>query len=200
MSLSKEDALKKFKAQRCDKFSIVLNDTNDGVVLRNTDYIYRCLMLGELPLIFLAIIKHDMDKDDYGNFKTYHYHIVLVCSGSYRIGTMINRLMECIKGLNENQISIEKCNSVSAQTRYLIHLDDFDKYRYDDADIITNNRDQLDYYLKEVHSINDVNDLIALCQVYKNPIELMRVIGLDNYKRYRIIIKDILEWGWSYTK
>ena len=191
MSISREELEKRFKAQRGTAFTIVLNDTNDGVILHDTIHIYRSLMCASLPIVFLACIKHDMDVDEYDHVKTPHYHVVITFNGSYRIGTVINTLIEVFRGLNENQITIEKCSSISAQTRYLIHLDDYDKYQYDDKDILTNNRGQVDYYLKEIVKINDVNDLIAIVREYRNLVELIRVIGVDNYKKYRFVISDL---------
>lgn len=192
--MSNNDNTLKFKSQRCDKFAIVLNDTQNGLILRNTDYVYRCIMCGAFDLKYLAVIKHDRDEDEYHNAKTLHYHVVLALNSRYRIGTIIDKLMDSIKGLNENQISIDKCSSLSAQSRYLIHLDDRDKYQYDDNDIVTNSRDTLDYFLKEIVSINDMNDLIAVVTRYPCLFDLMRVLGIDNYKKYRNIIKDIREW------
>lgn len=191
--LDKNKLREKFLSQRSSAFTIVLNDDFDGLILRDVHYVYRSLMVAELPLVFIACIKHEKDLSDDGHLKTPHYHIVLVFSGSYRVGTILKKIMDVFNGLNENQISIDKCSSVSAQTRYLIHLDDFDKYQYDSVDIETNNRGQVEYYLKEVHKIVDVNDLITVVREYRNLTELIRVLGIENYKKYRMVIKDLRE-------
>lgn len=191
--LDKEKLREKFLSQRSSAFTIVLNDDFDGLILRDVHYVYRSLMVAELPLVFIACIKHEKDLSDDGHKKIPHYHIVLVFSGSYRVGTILKKIMDVFNGLNENQISIDKCSSVSAQTRYLIHLDDFDKYQYDSVDIETNNRGQVEYYLKEVHKIVDVNDLITVVREYRNLTELIRVLGIENYKKYRMVIKDLRE-------
>ena len=163
---SNDDKTGKFKAQRCDKFTIVLNDSQNGLILRNSDYIFRCFMVGQFDLKYVAVIKHDRDEDEYHNAKTTHYHVVLCLNSRYRVGTILEKIKDSIIGINENQIQIDKCSSVSAQSRYLIHLDDRDKYQYDESDVVTNNREQLNYYLKEVVAINDINDLIEICAQY----------------------------------
>ena len=189
---SNEELIARFKAQRSCAFSIVLNDSNDGIVLKSTNYIYKSLCCASLPLVFLAVIKHDKDyNEEIKQMKTLHYHVVLVLSSSARVGTIINTLIDVFRGLNENQISIEKCSSVSSQVRYLIHLDDYDKFQYNENDILTNNREQVDYYLKEIKKINDVNDIIAIVREYKNLIDIIRVLGVDNYRKYRFVIKDL---------
>lgn len=193
--LDKEQLREKFLNQRSNSFTIVLNDDYDGLVLKNVHHVYRSIMIAELPLIFIAAIKHDRDISDDGHLKTPHYHLVLVFSGVLRIGSVIKKLMDIFVGLNEKQISIDKCSSVSAQVRYLIHLDEIDenKVRYDSVDIETNNRGQVEYYLKEIHKIVDVNDLIAIVREYRNLAELIRVIGIENYKKYRLVIRDLRE-------
>lgn len=191
--LDKKELEKRFKAQRGCAFSLVLNDTNDGLILKSAKYIFKVIGCAELPFTFLAVMKHDKDVSDDGHLKTLHYHVVIVLSRSCRIGTFINVLLKEFTGLNENQISIEKCNSVSMQVRYLIHLDDFDKWQYDEKDIVSSNEGQVSYYLHEVHKIVDINDLISVVKEYKSLAEIMRVLGIDNYKKYRMIIKDLRE-------
>ena len=188
-----DNLVEKFKAQRSNAFTIVLNDDFDGLILKDVRNVYHRFMVASLPLVFIACILHDRDTDEYNHVKIRHYHVVLTLSSSIRIGTLINYLLDIFNGLRENMISIDKCSSVSAQTRYLIHLDDCDKFQYDESDIVTNNKSQVEYYLKEITRINDVNDLIAIVEQYRNLRELIRVLGIDNYKRYRLVIKDLRE-------
>ena len=189
-----DNLVQKFKAQRSNAFTIVLNDDFDGLILKDVRNVFHRIMVASLPIVFVACILHDRDTDEYNHVKINHYHIVLTLSSSIRIGTIINSLLDIFNGLRENMISIDKCTSVSAQTRYLIHLDDYDKFQYDESDIVTNNSSQVRYYLKEITKINDVNDLIAVVEQYKNLRELIRVLGIENYKKYRFVIKDLREY------
>lgn len=182
----------KFYNLRSNKFSLVLND-NELNLFKNSNNIVNKLKCEGLDLSFVACIKHDKDIDNYGNLKTMHYHLILLFVGNYRIKTIINLLIDLFH-CNENQISIEKCSNVASQVQYLIHLNDIDKYQYDRKDIVSNNYDLLNNYLKTLSNINDVNELIKLCLIYKNPLELMRIIGIDNYKKYRVVISDIYKF------
>ena len=145
-----DNLIEKFKAQRSNAFTIVLNDDFDGLILKDVRYVYHRFMVASLPIVFIACILHDRDTDEYNHLKTKHYHVVITLSSSIRVGTIINSILEIFNGLRENMISIDKCSSVSAQTRYLIHLDDYDKYQYNESDIVTNNYSQVNYYLKEI--------------------------------------------------
>lgn len=175
--------------ERSNCYSLVLND-NELNLLKNSNYILRKILTID-PLMYCAVIMHDKDYDeDIKQFKTIHYHVVMQLNGYCRVATLLNKLtsMFCI---NYNQISIEKCNSVCMQTRYLIHLDDFDKYQYSKYDIQTNNQKLCYKYIDEIKRVDSIDDLIRLCKTHHNLFDLMSAIGMDNYKKYRLIINDI---------
>lgn len=178
--------------QRSNKFSLVLND-NELNLFKSSDHIVHKLLIEGLDICYIACIMHDNDCDDFGNLKTKHYHLIIVFVGNYRIGTIINLLVGMFH-CNNNQISIEKCNNIASQVQYLIHLNDIDKYQYNKFDIVTNDKELTENYLKQLTNIKDSQELIRLCRVYKNPLDLLNVIGIDNYKKYRIVIQDIYKF------
>lgn len=177
--------------QRSKQFSLVLND-NGADVFKNSRYIVttiRCC--GLLSIHFIACIKHDRDIDEQTNHvKTPHYHLVLSIYNTTRLSTIINLLVDLFH-CNENQVSIEKCTSLEMSTRYLIHLDDFEKVPYRKEDIETNDYSKLKECLEYVDKIKDIKDLIVLCQQFPVLTDLMIHIGYDNYKKYRLVINDI---------
>ena len=176
--------------QRGCVFSLVLND-NSADLFKNSNFVYRKIMCDEKDVIFCALILHELDwLHDEGRYKTSHYHVVIQFAGSYRVETIINWISDLFHA-NKNQISCEKCNSISSQVRYLIHLDDFDKYQYADSNIVTNRRDLVDKYLREIHKIADISDLLAIMREYRRLEDLISVIGLDNYRKYRCVIQDL---------
>ena len=190
MSVSKVDKLN----QRGCAFSLVLND-NELHLFKNSQHVFRELMCDEKDVIYCAVIYHSNDYDrERSAYKTPHFHVVLHMAHNYRCETMLNWVVDLFH-CNANQVSIEKCNSLSMQTRYLIHLDDFDKYQYRELDIVTNRADLVERYLKEIRKITDVNDVIAIMREYRNLAELMSVIGLENYRKYRCIIQDLRKDG-----
>lgn len=176
--------------QRSDCFSLVLNDSSWDCFHDSANIVRKFRCCDDFTVVYIACIKHDKDIDEYGNVKTLHYHVVIQLNKICRLSTFLNEITKLFN-CNENQVSIEKCNSLVMQTRYLIHLDDFDKYQYSEFDIVTDNLDFVMKSMKYVKSISDIDDLIVLVKQYKNLLELMSVIGYDNYKRYRVVITDI---------
>ena len=177
--------------QRSCRFSLVLND-NGADVFKNSNHIVNTIRCCDLLSIhFIACIKHDSDLDEETqHVKTVHYHLVISLYNNCRLSTMLNILSDLFK-CNVNQISIEKCNDLIASTRYLIHLEDFEKYPYDRNDIVTNDTGLLKDYLEYVDKIKDAKDLIAIVRQFPNLLDLIAHIGLDNYKKYRTAIHDI---------
>lgn len=176
--------------QRGCAFSIVLND-NELHLFKNARNIFQELMCSSTDYIFIAVIEHDLDFDrDRNAYKTKHYHVVITFGGCYRIGTVLNMLCDNFH-CNENQVSIEKCNSVPSQVRYLVHLDDRDKHQYPFADIVSNRADLVDKYLHQIRKIQDADDLYAVMREYPNLYDLISMIGVEQYKKWRVVIQDL---------
>ena len=177
--------------QRSKQFSLVLNDSGADVFKDSRHIITAIRCCGVLSIHFVACIKHDKDIDeDTQHVKTPHYHLVISLYQTTRIGTMINLLVDIFK-CNANQISIEKCTDLIMATRYLIHLDDFEKVKYHADDVCTNDNELLTNYLEHVNTIKDIKDLITIVHQFPNLCDLMVHIGYDNYKKYRLVINDI---------
>lgn len=179
-------------SQRGSKFTLVLNDTGANVFGSAHDIVYKLINQTDIVFIFVACIKHDKDIDnETGNVKTEHYHLVVSLGANCRVGTFLNYIVDTFH-CNENQVTIEKCSSIEMQTRYLIHLDEIDKWRYDEADVVSNDTEQLHKYMTMVPVICDIDDLIKICTTHKNNLlKLMSAIGYENYKKYRVVIADI---------
>lgn len=178
--------------QRSDKFSLVLND-NELKLFKNTKYIVNKIMCDEKQILFIAVIYHDRDKrdDDKSSLKTPHYHMVISFGANYRIGTIINWLSDLFK-VNENQIQIEKCNSIEMQTRYLCHLDDLDKTPYFENEVETGYgmRGTLDRYFN-IQKIKDLEDLVKVVKHYNYNLEEI-MTSIANYDKWRKYINDLI--------
>ena len=191
--MAKKDVLN----QRTNQFTIVLNDSGWDC-FKNADYIVRRIRTCDLLcVIYIACIKHDKDIDEETqHVKTTHYHLVMLIDRTLRLGSMLNLLVDIFK-CNANQISIDKCTSLCMQSRYLIHLDELpnEKHHYNEFDVITydshNSRKQFCDYLNAIIKISDVNDIIAIIRQFPRLDELIKHIGFDNYKKYRLIILDL---------
>lgn len=94
---------------------------------------------------FYAYIIHDKDEN-----KTLHIHFVLNCVGSRSIRS-ICEVLEC--DYQDVQIARRPRSAI----RYLIHIDNKEKYQYDRGEIITNNLDRLNFYFSSLNrSISDI--------------------------------------------
>lgn len=178
--------------QRGNAFSLVLNDTGANTLVSAHEIKRKICCQDDVDIVYCAVIKHDSDFDEEtGNLKTIHYHLVVQIVSNCSLGTFLKFIVDLFH-INENQVSIEKCSSIVMQTRYLIHLDDFDKYQYKVEDIASNNDDFVKKSMTYIKAITCIDDLIAIVTEYKNSLlKLMSVIGYDNYKKYRVVISDI---------
>lgn len=186
----KEEDLSYFYNQRSDKFSLVLND-NELNLFKNCQHIMRMFNTSDnLGVVFIAIIKHDRDYDDETHvLKTLHYHVVVQLDKICRVLTLINRIMDMFH-CNENQISVQKCNSICMQTRYLCHLDDFDKTQYYDSEVVTNDREVFNRYYHLV-IVRDLHDLVRVVKQYHyDLVEIM--LNIAHYDKWRKYINDLI--------
>lgn len=88
---------------------------------------------------YVSYIQHDYDINDDGTPKKSHVHFV--CQQDN--GSTVDAIAKVL-GVPSN--FIEPCSSVKSQTRYLIHIDDPEKYQYDKLDVKTNDPKFLDYF------------------------------------------------------
>lgn len=176
--------------QRSDKFTIVLNDNEVNLFKDSETIVNKLITDVDVGVSYIACIKHDRDIDEeQQHVKTLHYHVVLELDSICRVGTVLKWL--CNKfHCNENQVSIDKCNSLAMQSRYLLHLDDIDKVRYYETEVFTNNIFRFKDYLTLV-KIKDMKDLIARVKEYHYDIEII-MSKIVNYDKYRKYINDII--------
>lgn len=99
---------------------------------------------------------HDMDKDDKGNFKKEHYHIIL----SYSNNTTFNVVSSLCDKLN--QPIPQAIENVKGYFRYLTHEDDSDKFHYDKNYIVGINGFPIHKYTDSNDDINVVIELVML--------------------------------------
>ena len=74
---------------------------------------------------------HNKDKNPTGEVKKEHYHVMIMFEGVKTLD-QAQEIFEKIGG-----VGCEKINSLRGYARYLIHLDNPDKYQYDEKDLIS---------------------------------------------------------------
>jgi len=186
---SKED-LARFYNQRSDKYSLVFNDNELHLFKSATHIVKQFLLCNDLTIVYIACIMHDRDFDDETHqLKTKHFHIVLQLGQICRVGTILNRICDMFH-CNENQISIEKCNSLCMQSRYLMHLDDFDKTEYFLSEVVTNDDNVLKRYYSLV-IVRDLHDLISVVKRFNYDLETI-MENVAHYDKWRKYINDLI--------
>lgn len=136
------------------------------------------------------IILHDKDFDENGEVKTPHFHVVSRFSCQFRKSTLINKISKYLN-IPSNVVSVAKCQVLTKSIRYLTHLDFKNKYQYDLKDIKSNDYSTL--ICSYTFSKEDLTagDLIVVCQLRLSVSQLLQIIGLRNYSRYRNVINDL---------
>lgn len=84
-----------------------------------------------LHISYLISPRHDADFDDHGSLKKDHWHIVLVFDSLKSVVQVKDLLFEVSKDLFVIFVGCEIVNSLVSYARYLCHLDDPDKARYE---------------------------------------------------------------------
>lgn len=157
------------------------------------NYEKKIIKLSQLGCNFATIL-HDCDIDINGVLKNKHYHLVVQLDDRIRAKTFLNRLCDILKCDSVN-IQIEECFNFIKSIQYLIHKNDNDKYRYNEHDIISNLGDLLFTYINcEDKTLELTSDmLIEVIENTQDIIDIIKIIGIEKYNRYRNTIFDIRE-------
>lgn len=106
---------------------------------------------------------HDKDKDDVGNIKKPHFHLI-VCFDSVKT---IQQFIDIVKPLGG--VGAEPLNSLRSYARYLCHLDDPEKFRYDIEKVESYNIDYLSVINQSEDRYQAISDMQVFCderQIY----------------------------------
>lgn len=143
-----------------------------------------------------AFILHDQDILENGTLKTPHLHAVCNMNNSkQRIATILNDLTKTLD-ISAFLVTIDKYSSFNASIQYLIHKNNEEKYQYDVKDIITNIPTQeLDLFMKYETQSEELTAerLIDVVKKAKKRTDIMREVGLFNYRINRPVIMDIAQ-------
>ena len=141
-------------------------------------------------------ICHDSDITEEGELKRKHYHLIIYFHNKFKIrkSTLLNRLVDFYQSEKE-LITLENGNSLNALIRYLTHVDYPLKFQYSKDLIKTNDLRLLNKALRnELEEMENLsaNELIDLCYDFPNRLDILKIIGLNNYVRYGRVIDMIL--------
>lgn len=132
-----------------------------------------------------AMICHDKDVNEDGEVKECHTHIVVTYRNA-RTFTSVLKDFERYKRDTEQNTRILPVKDLNKELRYLIHIDDTDKYQYPITDVSTNRDNLLNLFeedeqnLKVEQLLDDINNDVPLRT-------MVRRYGRDfilNYSKY----------------
>lgn len=143
-----------------------------------------------------AFILHDRDVLEDGSKKTPHLHVVCnMNSAKQRIATILNDLTKSLD-ISPLLVTIDKYSSFNSSIQYLIHKNNEEKYQYDIKDIVTNiPNPELDLFMKYNTQSEELTAerLIDVVRKAKKRTDIMREVGLFNYRINRPVIMDIAQ-------
>jgi hypothetical protein len=109
-------------------------------------------------------ILHDSDFDiETGELKKAHYHVIMSFKTPRNLKTIIN-YFSAYEQFKPN--SFERIRNINGAKRYLIHLDDGDKHRYDVSEVHTNDKNLVDQLIENT-SIWEKSTIMV--DAYLNP-------------------------------
>lgn len=171
-------------------FSIVLNDTGADLLKNERNILKKLCDNEKLDINICSVIRHDQDIDEEINqLKTLHYHCAVRCNRKLMVSSLIKEVVNTFH-INENQISVKKLSSLESYTRYLIHLDNGDKYQYMPFDIVSNNQKYVNDCLTKM-MIRDERHCLGIVQRFHYKYEEI-ITNVVNWKKYNSLIKDFI--------
>lgn len=136
-------------------------------------------------------IIHDKYIPEVEGDETWHFHFVIKTVDRKRTKTVINDIAKALE-INENLITVSVVQNWSKACRYLLHLDNPEKYRYDLKAVVTSDFEKYECYINYVdNGALSVAKIINLCESSSSLIEVFLKIGLNNSRNYRGLINDI---------
>lgn len=141
---------------------------------------------------YYSFILHDKDN-------VYaHYHLLLHFNKKIEPTSLINNVARFFK-ININNVECKPCSNFRSYSRYLIHLDNPEKFQYSIDEVKTSDfemycqiiNSSIDCFVK--FDDFDINKLIQICLMAKSLIEVYSIVGIEKSQKYRFIIQDIFK-------
>lgn len=141
-------------------------------------------ILEETRVQFAVSPLHDKDTDPYGEIKKSHWHVI-VCWDGPVTEVAAKKLMDSI-----NAPKPIKLESVRGAYRYFTHMDNPDKYQYDDKDIRVFNGFDISSYIsmtkeEKYEAISTIKNLIHQRRITEY-IDLLDIVEEEDYSLFKV--------------
>lgn len=139
-------------------------------------------------------IKHEGDINLQGEIEGKHYHLVAVYKKNQRLSTRLNDIVAFFGFPNPFGIQIDKTISNSQSIQYLIHKNNPEKTTHSMDEIVCNyDRGELKCIIESDHNDTITFDyLITILSEENNIADVIRRVGLQYFKVYRLVIWDLI--------
>lgn len=116
-----------------------------------------------VPFIISPLHDKDIKNKDTGELKKPHYHCVIRFKSKKSFTQVQNDICNKVNGPIPQPVA-----DIAMMIRYLVHLDDPDKYQYNKEDIrVYGNIDVKEYlYTKKEYQYEILKEILDFCQVY----------------------------------
>lgn len=147
-----------------------------------------------VPFLFssYAYIVHDKDVEDDGMPKPIHIHLVGISAKRTRLSTMVNVISSRL-AIARECVSVMPCLNFHHAIRYLTHMDNPEKFQYDNKGVVSSADGFYEkYVIADIDSLT-ADDLIAVIQESDGDyVKICRAIGLKAFNTYNRSIWSLI--------
>lgn len=194
-----EETTKKGKPlQKRDFDAVVEYHIKDGDYNLSPERVKACLeACGVAEDVHYWFILHDADIEADGTPKRKHYHIVLRFPTRHTQQSIV-RYLGRVLDVPDEAVSVNFAKPLFRRIRYLMHLDELGtKTIYPMERVETNDRQLLtNAYNSDAEEITS-DYLVALVMSCDFRAEILGILGVSAYSKYRAIINDL--WSEKYA-
>lgn len=127
-------------------------------------------------------ILHDKDINNVGELKRPHYHIIGIFEKTFGKSRVL-KILSVLLGIKENRITLTTTISATYELRYLLHLDNREKYQYSVDSVFALDKEKYIYTISRKMTLN-ADCLMNIAKSVKNKFQYLKLIGFDYYERH----------------
>lgn len=139
------------------------------------------------------LIAHDRDLNkETGELKRLHYHLVLDFP-SRHTKTAVIKMLQFQLDIPKEAISVRISDSLNHDIRYLTHMDYLEegKVAYHPSEVMTDDQSTFEKALEDSADRLTTAYVFEVAKTSKNIEEVIKRLGVNQYLRYRMVIRDL---------
>lgn len=133
-------------------------------------------LLQETGLMFAISPYHDKDINPDGSVKKSHYHVIMTFDGP----TTFNNALSVAKLVNAN--TVQPLEQIRGYYRYFTHMDNPEKYQYNESDITTINGFDINNYIEMTYT-----------EISRYILEIQQLIRKEEIEEYSVLLDYLVD-------